>query len=127
MSGDSAIALIVALRTRVSHRTGRGQRMRPLRNERTCSRCVTRRKFGTPGIAEEHKRQETPTINAIDRQPTNLTDQAPSTIERAACSCCNAGRRARCTARSRRLHVPYLRQVVNDAGMHMRDICDACE
>ena len=23
-----------------------------------------------PGTAEEHKRQETPTINAIDRQPT---------------------------------------------------------
>ena len=29
-------------------------------------------------------RQETPTINPINRQPTHLTDQAPSTIERAA-------------------------------------------
>ena len=35
---------------------------------------VTRRKLQTPGIAEEHKRQETPTINAIDRQPAHLTD-----------------------------------------------------
>ena len=40
---------------------------------------VTQRKLQTPGTAEEHKRQETPTTNAIDRQPTNLTDQAPST------------------------------------------------
>ena len=30
------------------------------------------------------KRQETPTINPTDREPTHLTDQAPSTIERAA-------------------------------------------
>ena len=27
--------------------------------------CVTRRKLQTPGNAEEHKRQETPTINPI--------------------------------------------------------------
>ena len=46
--------------------------------------CVTRRKLRTPGTAEEHKRQEIPTIYAIDRQPTHLTDQAPSTTERAA-------------------------------------------
>ena len=31
-----------------------------------------------------HKRQETPANNLTDRQPTHLTDQAPSTIERAA-------------------------------------------
>ena len=49
-----------------------------------CRVTVTRRKLKTPGTAEEHKRQETPTINPIDRQPTHLTDQAPSTIERAA-------------------------------------------
>ena len=36
---------------------------------------VTRRKLQTPGTAEEHKRQETPTINAIDRQPTNQCNQ----------------------------------------------------
>ena len=29
------------------------------------SGCVTRRKLQTPGNAEEHKRQETPTINTI--------------------------------------------------------------
>ena len=34
--------------------------------------------------AEEHKIQETPTIYPIDRQPTQLTDQAPSAIESAA-------------------------------------------
>ena len=45
---------------------------------------VTRRKLQTPGTAEEHKTQETPTINPNDRQPTQLTDEAPSTIERAA-------------------------------------------
>ena len=45
---------------------------------------VTRRKLQTPGTVEEHKRQETPTINPNDRQPTQLTDQAPGTIERAA-------------------------------------------
>ena len=45
---------------------------------------VTRRKLQTPGTAEDHKRQETPTTNPIDRQPTHLTNQAPSTIERAA-------------------------------------------
>ena len=44
---------------------------------------VTRRQFETPGTAEEHKRQETPTINSNDRQPTQVTDQAPGTIERA--------------------------------------------
>ena len=49
-----------------------------------CFLRVTRRKLQTPGTAEEHKRQETPTINPNDRQPTQLTDQAPSTIERAA-------------------------------------------
>ena len=60
--------------------------------------CVIRRKLKTPGTAEEHKRQEKPTINPIDRsrqlatyiwsgcprQPTQLIDQAPSTIERVA-------------------------------------------
>ena len=45
---------------------------------------VTRRKLQTPGTAEEHNRQEAPTINPIDHQPTHLTDQAPSTIKRAA-------------------------------------------
>ena len=34
--------------------------------------------------AEEHQRQETPTINPIDRQLTRLTDKAPSTVVRAA-------------------------------------------
>ena len=29
------------------------------------SLCVTRRKLQTPGNAEEHKRQETPTINPV--------------------------------------------------------------
>ena len=44
--------------------------------------CYTE-KSQTPGNAEEHKRQETPTINPIG--PTdNLTDQAPSTTERTA-------------------------------------------
>ena len=49
-------------------------------------RCkgVTRTKLQTPGTAEEHKRQETRTINPNDRQLTQLTDQAPGTIERAA-------------------------------------------
>ena len=37
---------------------------------------VTRRKLQTPGIAEEHKRQETPTINPIG--PTD-TPHRPST------------------------------------------------
>ena len=37
---------------------------------------VTRRKLQTPGTAEEHKRQETPTINPID--PTD-TPHRPST------------------------------------------------
>ena len=46
--------------------------------------CGTRRKLQTPGTAEEHKRQGKPTINPNDRQPTQLTDQAPGTIERAA-------------------------------------------
>ena len=46
--------------------------------------CVKQRKLQMPGTANEHKRQETPTINPIDHQPTQLTDQAPSTIERAA-------------------------------------------
>ena len=44
---------------------------------------VTWRKLQTPGNAEEHKKQETPTINPTG-QPTNLTDQAPSTAERTA-------------------------------------------
>ena len=48
------------------------------------STCVTRRKLQTPGTAEEHKRQETPTTNPNDRQPAHLTDQASGTIERAA-------------------------------------------
>ena len=38
----------------------------------------------TPGTAKEHKRQETPTINPNHRQPAQLTDQAPGSIERAA-------------------------------------------
>ena len=46
--------------------------------------CGTRRKLQTPGTAEEQQRQETPTINPIDRQPIHLIDQAPSIIERAA-------------------------------------------
>ena len=37
---------------------------------------VTRRKLQTPGTAEEHKRQETPTVNPID--PTD-TPHRPST------------------------------------------------
>ena len=32
--------------------------------------CVTRRKLQTPGTAEEHKRQEAPTINPIDPTDT---------------------------------------------------------
>ena len=35
--------------------------------------CVTRRKLQTPGIAEEHKRQETPTINPIGTTDTPHT------------------------------------------------------
>ena len=50
----------------------------------TDTRCVTRRKPQTPGTAEEHQRQETPTISPNDRQPAQLTDQAPGTIYRAA-------------------------------------------
>ena len=46
--------------------------------------CVNRRKLKTPGTAEEHKRRETPTVNPNDRQPAQLTDQAPGTVERAA-------------------------------------------
>ena len=46
--------------------------------------CVTRRKLQTPGSDKEGKRQETPTINPNNRQLTQLTDQAPGTIERAA-------------------------------------------
>ena len=49
-----------------------------------CS-CATRRKLQTPGTAEEHTRQETPTSNPIDRQPTHLIDQAPGTIEMQLC------------------------------------------
>ena len=52
-----------------------------------CLHCVTRRKIQTPGTTEEPKRQEAPTTNPNDpndRQPTQLTDQAPGTIERAA-------------------------------------------
>ena len=44
-----------------------------------CNSCVTPRKLHTPGIAEEHQRQETPTISPNDRQPAQLTDQAPQT------------------------------------------------
>jgi hypothetical protein len=44
---------------------------------------VARRKLQTLGTAEEHKRQETHTINPNDRQPTQLTDHAPGTVERA--------------------------------------------
>ena len=39
------------------------------------SLCVTRTKLQMPVTAEEHKRQETPTINPVDRQPAHLTDQ----------------------------------------------------
>ena len=46
-----------------------------------CIHSVTRRKLQTPGIAEEHKRQETPTINPIG--PTD-TPHRPSTTERTA-------------------------------------------
>ena len=45
---------------------------------------VTRRKLQTPGTAEEHKRQETPTINPNDHQPAQLTDHAPDAIDKAA-------------------------------------------
>ena len=45
---------------------------------------VARRKVQTPGTAEEHNRQETPTINPNDHQPTQLTVQAPGIFERAA-------------------------------------------
>ena len=34
---------------------------------------VARRKLQTPGTAEQQKRQETPTINAIDREHTSQT------------------------------------------------------
>ena len=46
--------------------------------------CVTRRNLHTPGSAEEHKRQETPTTNPNDRQPAHLADQEAGTIEGAA-------------------------------------------
>ena len=42
--------------------------------------CVTRRKLQTPGTAEEHQRQDTPTISPNDRQPAQLRDQAPGTL-----------------------------------------------
>ena len=45
---------------------------------------MTRRKPQAPGTAKEHKGQGTPTININDRQPAQVTDQAPGTIERAA-------------------------------------------
>ena len=44
---------------------------------------VTRRKLQTPGTADEHQEQETPTISPNNRQPAQLTDQAPDTFERA--------------------------------------------
>ena len=47
-------------------------------------KSVTRRKLQTPGTTDEHQRQETPTISPNYRQPAQLTDQAPGTIERAA-------------------------------------------
>ena len=50
----------------------------------TVADSVMWRKLQTPGTAEEHKRQETPTIIPNDRQPTHLTDKAPGTTERAA-------------------------------------------
>ena len=53
-------------------------------NPEWVKKCVTQRKVQTPGTAEEHKRQETPTINPNDRQPPQLTDQASGTIKRAA-------------------------------------------
>ena len=34
---------------------------------------VTRRELQTPGTAEEHNRQETPTVNPNDHRPTKLT------------------------------------------------------
>ena len=37
--------------------------------------CYTEKELQTPGTAEEHKRQETPTINAIDRQPSTVNRQ----------------------------------------------------
>ena len=43
----------------------------------------TRRKLQTPGTAEEHKRKKTSTMKPSDRQPAELTDQAPGTVERA--------------------------------------------
>ena len=46
--------------------------------------CFTRRKLQMPGTAEEHKRQETPTINPNNSQQTDLTHLGPGTIERAA-------------------------------------------
>ena len=72
--------------------------------------CVTRRKLQTPGTAEEHKRQETPTVNPTDRQPTRLTDQAPSTIERAAWETHNTNShsiRARLSTATTRHHHPH--------------------
>ena len=47
------------------------------------AKCVTRRKLQTPGTPKEHQRQETSTISPNNRQPAQLTDQAPGTIERA--------------------------------------------
>ena len=55
-----------------------------LRKGGPATHSVIRRKLQTPGTAEEHKRQETPTINPNDHQTIQLTDQAPGTIERAA-------------------------------------------
>ena len=42
---------------------------------------VARRKLQTPGTAKEPKSQGTPTINTNNRQPAQLIDQAPGTIE----------------------------------------------
>ena len=41
----------------------------------THMRVVTRRKLQTPGNAEEHNRQETPTINPTGQYPTGPTDK----------------------------------------------------
>ena len=49
--------------------------------------CVTRRKLQTPGIAEEHKIQETPTINPIG--PTD-THHRPSTAKGCVCFLMNS-------------------------------------
>ena len=57
--------------------------------------CVTRRKLQTPGNAEEHKKKKNKKHLQSTQlaQPTNLTDQGPSTTERTAWETHNTARK----------------------------------